>query len=745
MRVMLTKKLKMFNKKTCLIAMLAFPLIGFAQQKTDTIAIQKLLKEVNVNALRAGEKTPVAFTNISEAEIEKGNLGQDLPYLISLTPSVVTTSDAGAGVGYTGFRIRGTDPTRINVTINGIPLNDSESQGVWWVNMPDFSSSIENIQIQRGVGTSTNGGSAFGASVNLKTDGLNKKAYAITNNSVGSFATLKNNIEFGTGLLNGKFAFDGRLSKISSDGYIDRATSDLKSLYLQGTYFGKKSVLKGIIFTGHELTYQAWNGVPLNYLDTNRTYNSYTYENEVDNYKQTHYQLHYSQQLNDVTNFNIAGHYTHGEGYYEQEKLNQSLNAYGLQDIIIIGSDTITKTNLVRRKWLNNDFGGLTYSLNHKIGNLDLTLGGASNRYSGQHYGNVIWAQYASDASFNHQYYWNKAEKFDNNFYAKADYKYSEATQLYIDLQGRSIDYIFEGLDPEGNAAEQEVNLEFFNPKFGLHHTLNESQVLYASFGVANKEPNRSDYTESSPESRPTHETLYDTEIGYKQVGNKMTFGANFYFMKYENQLVMTGKMNDVGGRTHVNVTESFRKGIELEGIYKLTTKLTWAANMTLSENKIVTPFIEDVDNWDTWGVDQVTHENTNLAFSPNIIWTSQLNYQFDKNTSIDLISKYVGEQFIDNTSSEDRMLNDYLVNHLRLTYDWESKIFKTAKVSLQINNLFNNEYISNAWIYRFISDNWDPRESDHYVNADSEKGYNMAGYFPQATRNYLLGLTLGF
>ena len=734
----------MFNKTNCIVALLALPFIGFTQQKTDTIAIQKLLKEVNVNALRAGEKTPVAYTNISEAEIEKGNIGQDLPYIISLTPSVVTSSDAGAGVGYTGFRIRGTDPTRINVTINGIPLNDSESQAVWWVNMPDFSSSIENIQIQRGVGTSTNGGSAFGASVNLKTDGLNKKAYAITNNSVGSFATLKNNIEFGTGLLNGKFAFDGRLSKISSDGYIDRATSDLKSLYLQGTYFGKKSVLKGIVFSGHELTYQAWNGVPLNYLDTNRTYNSYTYENEVDNYKQTHYQLHYSQQLSDVTNFNIAGHYTHGEGYYEQEKLNQSLIAYGLQDIVI-GSDTITKTNLVRRKWLNNDFGGLTYSLNHKIGNLDLTLGGASNRYSGQHYGNVIWAQYASDASFNHQYYWNKAEKFDNNFYAKADYKYSEATQLYIDLQGRSIDYIFEGLDPEGNAAEQEVNLEFFNPKFGLHHTLNESQVLYASFGVANKEPNRSDYTESSPESRPTHETLYDTEIGYKQVGNKMTFGANFYFMKYENQLVMTGKMNDVGGRTHVNVTESFRKGIELEGIYKLTTKLTWAANMTLSENKIVTPFIEDVDNWDTWGVDQVTHENTNLAFSPNIIWTSQLNYQFDKNTSIDLISKYVGEQFIDNTSSEDRMLNDYLVNNLRLTYDWESKIFKTAKVSLQINNLFNNEYISNAWIYRFISDNWDPRESDHYVNADSEKGYNMAGYFPQATRNYLLGLTLGF
>ena len=610
--------------------------------------------------------------------------------------------------------------------------------------MPDFSSSIENIQIQRGVGTSTNGGSAFGASVNLKTDGLNKEAYAITNNSVGSFSTLKNNVEFGTGLLNGKFAFDGSLSKISSDGYIDRATSDLKSLYLQGTYFGKKSVLKGIVFSGHELTYQAWNGVPLNYLDTNRTYNSYTYENDVDNYRQTHYQLHYSQQLSDITNFNIAGHYTHGEGYYEQEKLNQSLNAYGLQDIVI-GNDTITATNLVRRKWLNNDFGGFTYSINHIMGDLKLIFGGANSIYSGQHYGNVIWAQYASDASFNHQYYWNKAEKFDNNFYAKADYKYSDATQLYIDLQGRRIDYIFEGLDADGNSAEQEVNLEFFNPKFGLHHTLNKSQVIYVSFGVANKEPNRSDYTESSADSRPTHETLYDTEIGYKKVGDKMTFGANFYFMNYENQLVMTGKMNDVGARTHVNVTESFRKGIEIEGTYKLTTKLTWAANMTLSENKIVTPFIEDVDNWDTWEVDQVTHENTDLAFSPNIIWTSQFNYQFDKKTSIDFISKYVGEQFIDNTSSEDRMLSDYLVNHLRLTYDWKSKIFKTAKVSLQINNLLNNEYVNNAWVYRFISDNWDPRESDHYVNADSERGYNMAGYFPQATRNYLLGLTLGF
>ncbi|MEC7646083.1 MAG: TonB-dependent receptor plug domain-containing protein, partial [Bacteroidota bacterium] len=356
----------MICRKILLALLLALPFLNFAQQKEDSVKITKLLNEVNVNALRAGEKTPVAFTNINKHEIEKGNLGQDLPYIISLTPSVVTTSDAGAGIGYTGFRIRGSDPTRINVTVNGIPLNDSESQGVWWVNMPDFSSSVENIQIQRGVGTSTNGGSAFGASVNLKTDGLNKKPYLLTNNTLGSFATLKNNIEFGTGLLNNKFAFDGRLSKISSDGYIDRATSNLQSMYLQGSYFNKKTVIKALVFSGHERTYQAWNGVPLNYLDTNRTFNTYTYKNEVDDYKQSHYQIHYSNQMSDATNFNIAFHYTHGEGYYEQEKLEEDFADYGLENISI-SNDTISSTDLIRRKWLNNDFGGVTYSLHHKL------------------------------------------------------------------------------------------------------------------------------------------------------------------------------------------------------------------------------------------------------------------------------------------------------------------------------------------------------------------------------------------
>ena len=730
-------------KKIQILSILTFLASNIIAQASDSITFKKNLDEVSVNALRANDKTPMAFTNISKSEIKKSNLGQDLTYLISLTPSVVTTSDAGAGIGYTGLRIRGTDPSRINVTINGIPVNDSESQGVWWVNMPDFASSLDNIQIQRGVGTSTNGAAAFGASINLKTLALNKKAYTITNNSVGSFNTLKNNIEFGSGMLNNKFTFDGRLSRISSDGYIDRATSDLKSLYLQGTYFGKKSVLKAIVFSGQERTYQAWNGVPKRYLDTNRTFNSYTYENEVDNYNQTNYQLHYNEQLNSKTNIHLATHYTHGEGYFESEKLNQNLADYGLNNILIV-SDTISSTDLVRRKWLNNDFGGITYSINHKNDLVNLVVGGANNVYSGQHYGNVIWAQYMSNGLYNHQYYKNIATKYDNNVFIKTNFQASEKTSLFLDLQSRNIEYEFNGSDIDGNIGVQEVKLDFFNPKFGLSHKMNEEQLLYGSFAVANKEPNRSDYIESSPNSRPLHETLYDTEIGFKYSTKDFKFNVNAYIMNYDNQLIKTGEINDVGYFTSENVKKSFRRGIEIEGSILLSKKLAWAANMTLSENKIDT-FIQYIDSWDTGGQQETVYTETDLAFSPSIIWTSLLTYNFQDNLSLDFITKYVGEQFIDNSSSEDRKLDDYLVNNLRLSYSFNSKIFNYARLSLQINNLFDEEYVSNAWIYRFVSNGYDPSEDDHYVTKGSDGGYNMAGYFPEATRNYLIGLTLGF
>ncbi len=732
----------MIKKLNIILILIFAPTIIYGQQ-ADSIQLKRTLQEVSINAIRANEKTPIAFTNLSKAEIEKSNFGQDLPFLISLTPSVVTSSDAGAGVGYTGLRIRGADPSRINVTINGIPLNDSESQGVWWVNMPDFASSLDNIQIQRGVGTSTNGAGAFGASINLKTLGLNNKAYTITNNSLGSYNTMKNNIEFGSGLISDKFTFDARLSQISSDGYIDRASSELKSLYIQGTYYSKKSVLKAIIFSGHERTYQAWNGVPLRYLDTNRTFNSYTYENEVDNYNQTHYQLHYNKQINNSTYMNIAGHFTHGEGYYEQEKLGENFADYNLSNIVI-GFDTITSTDLIRRKWLNNDFGGLTYSLNHTKENLNFTIGGAYNEYSGQHYGNIIWSEYSSNGNYNHQYYKDIATKYDNNMFIKTNYQASISTSVFIDLQLRNIEYEFNGSDINGNMGEQSIDLEFFNPKFGLTHKINDKQLFYGSYAVANKEPNRSDYVESSPNSRPLYETLYDTEIGFKYKSKKLMFNTNIYLMEYDNQLIKTGEINDVGYATSKNVKKSYRRGIEIEGSYLLTQKLRWSANLTLSKNKLDT-ITQFIDNWDTGIQEAVTHENTDLAFSPNIIWSSQLSYAINNNTSMNFVSKYVGKQYIDNTSSNDRQLDDYLISNLQIDYKLKSTIFNTAKISILINNIFDNEYVSNAWLYRFISEGFDPRDSDHYVTKDSDSRYNMAGYFPQATRNYLVGLTLGF
>ena len=734
----------MFNKKLFAASLLVFPFMALAQSPADSIQIKKELDEVNVNALRASEKTPMTFTNITEEAIEEQNLGQDLPYLLSTTPSVVTTSDAGAGVGYTGFRVRGSDATRINVTINGIPLNDSESQGVWWVNMPDFASSVENIQIQRGVGSSTNGASAFGATINLKTDGLNSKAYAVTNNTIGSFNTMKNNVEFGTGLINGKFVLDGRLSKISSDGYIDRATSDLKSFYLSGGYYETDEVLKAIVFSGKERTYQAWNGVPLSYLedDSLRTFNSYTYENEVDNYGQTHYQLHYSKQLNTNTNYNVALHYTKGAGYYEQYKNGEAFADYGLMDILI-GDTIISETDLVRRKWLDNDFYGSVFSYNTTYNNIDVTIGGAWNMYKGKHYGEIIWAQYASDGALGHVYYDNDATKEDRNVYVKVNYPYSQNINLYADLQKRFLDYSFIGFDEKGYNVEQTAEFDFFNPKFGFHYQITENKSAYASFAVANKEPNRNDFVESSPNSRPLHETLYDTELGYKLASNNFQLGINAYYMIYENQLVLTGQINDVGAYTRTNIDYSERKGIEIEASYLISDKLNWAGNATISENKI-SNFTEYVDNWDTWGQERILHENTDISFSPDLIWSSTFSYKFFDNLSAQLISKYVGDQYIDNTSSEDRMLDAYLVHNGRLSWNLNSKLFRSAKLTFQINNLLNEKYANNAWVYRFISEGWNPTESDPYVNTNSEGGYDMAGYFPQAGRNFLVAISLG-
>lgn len=714
----------------------------------DSISIYKILEEVQIMGITANPTTPISFTNIKEKELENTNLGQDLPYLISFTPSVISSSDAGAGIGYSYMTIRGSDASRINVTINGIPLNDSESQGVWWVNMPDFTSSVSNIQIQRGVGVSTNGGSAFGATINLQTNTLKEKKYFSSSNSIGSFNTIKNNIEFGSGLINGKWTIDGRLSRIKSEGYIDRASSNLKSIYLEGGYYGQTSSIKGILFSGHERTYQAWYGVPNSYLDSIRTFNPYNYENEVDDYGQTHVQFHINKKINSyIFNnlfLNIGTHYTKGAGYYEQyigtehnsiiyegEYIygENNLSFYGLEDTIV---------NLTRRKWLDNDFYGTIFNLKHSDKKTNIILGGGANTYNGAHFGRVVSTEL--NENLNHEYYRNNATKNDMNIYIKLDYSIFKNLNAYIDLQARYISYVFEGNDVNGDITEQKVNLKFFNPKYGLFYKLSNNSSIYGSFSEGKKEPNRNDYIESSPISRPIPETLFDTELGYKFNSENVFFGINLYNMRYKNQLINTGEINDVGASIRSNIDKSYRRGLELEASLRIIKKLKWAGNLTISENKIV-EHTEYIENWDTYQNDIVHYDNNDIAFSPNLIAKSKLSYNISK-LETNLITRHVGPQYIDNSQSNERKLKEYTITDLLLSYNVKFKTIKNVKIHLMINNIFNKKYVDRAWVYRFTSDSWNPLGSDPYINQDAN-GYNMIGNFPQSTTNYLLGLTL--
>ncbi len=730
--------------------------VGDTELNID-ISRQIEFDELIVSATRAGATTPMTFTNIQKEELEENNLGQDVPFLLKWTPSVVVSSDAGTGIGYTGIRVRGSDPTRINVTINGIPLNDSESQGTFWVDLPDFASSTENIQIQRGVGTSTNGAGAFGASINLNTSKVHQEAYGQISSSVGSFNTLKYNTQFGSGLINDKFTFDGRLSQINSDGFIDRAESDLSSYYLSAAYIGDKTSVRFNTFSGHEITYQAWNGVPAQYVDDEelRTFNSAgteksgePHDNEVDDYTQTHYQALINHQFDGGWNFSGALHYTKGQGFFEQYKAGEDFSDYGLSPILLT-ADTITSTDLIRRRWLDNDFYGVTYALNYSPDKLDFTLGGGWNIYKGKHFGEIIWAQYASDGVQGHRYYDNDAEKVDFNIFAKTNVELAEKLFGYVDLQYRRVDYEFLGPDADGTFLEQSESLNFFNPKFGLTYQMRNNGQAYASFAVGNREPNRSDYTESSPASRPTHETLYNTELGYRQNFRRAAWGANVYWMQYKNQLVLTGQINDVGEYTRVNVDDSYRIGLELEGAYELRNGLTVNAAATFSQNKIKS-FTEFIDNWDTWGQDEVLHENTDLALSPNIIITGGLTYDVlanneNKDLTLSLSTKYVGDQFIDNTSNENSILPAYSYSDLRIGYTVKTEWVEEIGITLLVRNIFDAKYSNNAWIYRYSSAGYDGREDDPYTQLEDGAIYNLTGLFPQAGRNFLAGITVRF
>ena len=741
---------------------------GFLNAQSQTDSSKITLDEFEVTTTRVGEQSPVAHENISKEEIEANNHGVDLPILLDQATSIVTTSDAGAGVGYTGIRVRGTDATRINVTVNGIPFNDAESQGVYWVNMPDISSSTDDIQIQRGVGASTTGASAFGASVNLSTLSTinSQNPYGEISNSFGSFNTLKNTVKLGTGLIDGKWNFEGRLSRVASDGFIDRASSNLNSYYLSGSYLGEKTSIQAVAFSGQEVTYQAWYGIPLSFLeesysDSGQTYNPYEYENEVDNYNQSHYQLHFTNKPNRNLKLNASLHYTRGKGYFEQYKgigQNASLNYYsqeslldyGLENVITSSGDTISKTDLIRRRWLDNHFYGIVYSAEYFAKNFQFTLGGGVNQYLGGHYGEVIWSQYASNGNIRHRYYDNDATKNDINVYGKLNYDLNSDLSAYVDLQQRIVTYDFTGLDQDGSELDQTSEMSFFNPKVGFNYSLNEKTSLYAFAGVGNKEPSRDDFTESTPYDRPSHESLLDIEIGCRYFSKKLSFSANFYNMQYNNQLILTGELNDVGSAVRVNIPNSYRRGIELTGSFQLMDKLLWRLNATFSENKIA-EFKEFIDNWDTGVKDSVTHTNTNIAFSPSIIGGSQLIFTvFNsvENGKLDLalVSKYVGDQFIDNTSSEYAKLDAYIVNDFRVSYTVKTKLFKEVVISSWIRNLSNQNYISNAWVYRFNTSS-DPTTYDPYANAEGSgtNSYNQIGAFNQAGINFFVGLNLKF
>lgn len=714
-----------------------------------------LLESPTISAVRADAKSPFTYSNMDKEAIEIQNLGQDVPYILRWQPSTVVTSDAGTGIGYTGLRIRGSDPSRINVTINGIPLNDAESQFVFWVDLPDFATSTNDIQIQRGVGTSTNGAGAFGGTINLNTSRVNLKPFSEINATIGSFNTRKINGNFSSGLINDKWVFDGRISRILSDGWIDRGTSELFSWYGSAAYVGKTSSLRLNAFSGHERTYQAWCGVPHQFQDDETLRRTNTcgqifstgefYEDQVDDYTQTHLQLLYNKEINLNSGFSTALHYTRGLGFFEEYENDTDLAFHGINPI----NDTIFNSDLTRRRWLDNHFLGGIFNYTYTSTNekLDVTVGAGANVYFGNHFGEATWLLADPERTDFPNYYDNDAQKEDYNFYVKAGYDLTPKLNGFIDLQARGVRYEFLGFDENANNVTQTDELLFFNPKLGFFYEASQNGGVYASFAVANREPNRNDYTESSPLSRPRAETLYDTEVGFRQKWKNAAFEVVGYFMSYDDQLVLTGQINDVGAFTRTNVEDSYRLGLELVGGIELINGLNFQGNLTVSQNKIP-EFTEFIDVWDTGGQAVVVHENTNLAFSPNVISGAELSYNVLKNMdnndlTFSLLEKYVGKQYIDNTSNENTALNAYAFTDFRVVYSFKSKRFDNISLNFLVQNVFDQSFINNAWTYRYISEGFDARESDSFAQLEGGATYNLTGLYPQAGRNYTLGLKI--
>ena len=698
------------------------------QVESDSTKTQTL-EEVLVQSVRVKPNAPIAHSNLTNAQLQSRNLGQDLPILLNYLPSVVTTSDAGAGIGYTGIRVRGVSPLSTNVTINGIPFTDAESLGAFWVNMPDFTSSVESLQLQRGVGTSTNGSGAFGASVNILTDASSYIPTAEVSNSFGSYNTIKHSVKFSTGKINDVFELSGRLSTINSDGYVDRAFSDLKSYFLQGTYNNNGTLIKALVFGGHEKTYQSWEGLTKQQLEDDRRQNPYTYENEIDNYKQDHYQLHWNQKLNQNWSTNLGLNYTYGRGYYEQYREDDAVSTYGgIVEATGVDFYGTAVTDLIRRRWLDNDFYVINATANYKESDLNFIVGGSYSNYDGDHFGEVIWArQFASETSIRDQYYFGNGKKTDFSAFAKATYTLNSKIDVYGDLQLRNVGYKTSGLTSDLENMRIDESYSFFNPKVGVSYQLASNSSLYASYARANREPSRSDF-ESNPDVKP--EQLNDFEMGWRYNKEGVMLNINSYYMQYNEQLILTGALDDVGAPVRTNSGDSYRLGLEIEAAFTLSDAFIIQPVLTLSSNK----------NKQTYSqVDGILKDfgTTNISFSPEVVASNAFIYSPLKNFSLSFLTKYVGDQYMGNTDTDTSKLKEYFVNDLNITYEWNPKsVFSTVVVSALVNNIFDKEYVSNGYYYTY-DDDWSVPGQLTTIEG--------AGYYPQATRNFLVGVTLKF
>ncbi|GAA4246336.1 MULTISPECIES: TonB-dependent receptor [Winogradskyella] len=725
------------QRLTLSIAFLGICSVYGQEKQQDSTKVEKL-DEVLVRAVRVDAKSPITHSNVTKEALAKRNLGQDIPMLLNFLPSVVTTTDAGAGIGYTGIRVRGVSSQSTNITINGIPYNDAESLGTFWVNLGDFASSTESLQLQRGVGTSTNGSGAFGASINVLTDAVSKEASGEIANSFGSYNTRKHTVKFSTGLINDHIEIAGRLSNIASDGYIDRASADLKSYFLQGSYVDDNTLIKAITFGGKEVTYQSWNGLEdLEKLKDDRTYNTageYTddngviqfYDNEVDNYSQDHYQLHWNQRYNNQWSTTLGLNYTKGQGYFEQYKEDESFDDYGFEPIDFNG-EIIDETDLIRRRWLDNDFYVINANASYKDDNLNLIFGGSYSHYDGDHFGEVIWAEYASQTEIRDRYYDGNSIKNDLSMFTKANYRLNEKISLYGDLQVRNVTYKTTGTTSDLVEFAVDKDFTFFNPKAGITYSLNTNNDLYFSYARANREPNRTDF-EVDQSIKP--EQLNDFELGWRHKKNNFNFSANTYFMFYKNQLVLTGESDDVGNPIRQNVDKSYRIGLELEAIVPITSKLTLQPNMTISANKV------DELSFSFDGESQNLN-NTDISFSPSFVAANAIVFQPIENLQMSLLSKYVGEQFMSNTEADLSKLDSFFINDFNINYTLKTaSVFDAIVFSGLVNNIFNVKYVSNGYYYTY---------DDSWSNPGSITTIEGAGFYPQATTNFLVGVTLKF